>query len=266
MIGGRDLLPRVASAIVLAAIAILGAWLGGIATAILVAVAAGIVHLEWTGVTEGSQRAALPFSVLIAVVMLVAGIGEVEIAAGIAVAAAVAAGVTGPRPWRPAGVVYAAVFGLALLILREGDLGLAAIAFVFAVVWATDIGAYFAGRAIGGPKLWPVVSPKKTWAGAIGGLVAAVIAGLATAAVVGLPLAGALVVVIVVMSVAGQAGDLFESFIKRRFGVKDSGTIIPGHGGMMDRVDGLVFAAAVAVLIGFLHSGATDVARGLISW
>ncbi|MEQ8695283.1 MAG: phosphatidate cytidylyltransferase, partial [Bauldia litoralis] len=165
-----------------------------------------------------------------------------------------------------AGVFYAAVFGLALLILREGDLGLAAIAFVFAVVWATDIGAYFAGRAIGGPKLWPAVSPKKTWAGAIGGLVAAVIAGLATAAVVGLPLAGALVIVIVVMSVAGQAGDFFESFIKRRFGVKDSGTIIPGHGGMMDRVDGLVFAAAVAVLIGFLHSGATDVARGLISW
>ena len=263
---GRDLLPRFASAIVLGAIAVVGAWLGGIATAILVAAAAALVHLEWTGVTEGSQRASPVNTAVIAAAMLIAGAGYVGIAAAVALVAAGVAIATGPRPWRAAGVAYASVFGLSLLVLRAADDGLAAIAFLFAAVWATDIGAYFAGRAIGGPKLWPAVSPKKTWAGAIGGVVSAILAGLATAAVADVPLVPILVVVIVALSIAGQCGDLFESFVKRHFGAKDAGTIIPGHGGMMDRVDGLVFAGAVAVSIGFLHSGGSEIARGLIWW
>ncbi len=261
-----NLLPRIASSIVLIAIAALGAWRGGLATAVVVTAVAVIAHLEWTAITEGAQRAAIGFTTLVGIVMLIGGLGYLAVAGGIAVAAAVAAGITGPRPWRPVGIVYVSAFGLSLLALRASDHGLAAIALLFAVVWATDIGAYFAGRGLGGPKLWPAVSPKKTWSGAAGGLGAALIAGVATAGVIAIPIVPALVVVIVALSIAGQSGDLFESSIKRHFGAKDAGKLIPGHGGMMDRVDGLVFAGAVAVLIGFLHSGGTDAAKGLITW
>lgn len=263
---GSDLLPRIGSSIVLVAIAAGGAWWGGLATAILVALMVVVVHGEWTGITEGRALATAGFTAAIGVAMLVAGFGYPGVAAGIAGLAFIGAAAIGPRPWRPAGVLYASVLGLSLLVLRESDAGLGAIAFLFAVVWATDIGAYFAGRALGGPKLWPAVSPKKTWSGAVGGLIAAVLAGVGLAAIVGAPIGVTLVVVIVVLSVAGQCGDLFESFVKRRFGTKDASHIIPGHGGMMDRVDGLVFAGAVAVLIGFLHSSGTDVGRGLVWW
>ncbi|MCB1486134.1 MAG: phosphatidate cytidylyltransferase [Bauldia sp.] len=266
MIAGPDLAPRIASAIVLGTVAVLAAWWGGIAMAVLVTLAAAIVHLEWTGITEGSQPAAIAFTGCVAVTVFVAGIGHIEVAAIVGCLLAVIAVVAGPRPWRPAGVVYASAFGLSLLALRDSADGLAAIGFLFAVVWGTDIGAYFAGRAIGGPKLWPAVSPKKTWSGAIGGLCTAVVAGLAVAWGVGVPVGLALVVVALVLSIAGQFGDLFESFVKRHFGVKDSGSIIPGHGGLMDRVDALIFAGVVAVLTGMIHSGGTDAARGLIRW
>ena len=261
-----DLLPRIASAIVLGAVALAGAWWGGMVTAVLVAAASAIVHLEWTGITEGAQRAALAFTGAVAAIMIIAGAGYPEGAAAVGCIIAIVAAALGPRPWRPAGIVYAAAFGLSLLALRDSADGLAAIGFLFAVVWATDIGAYFAGRAIGGPKLWPAVSPRKTWSGAIGGLGAAVIAGLAVAWAVDIPIVAALVPVALALSIAGQCGDLFESSVKRHFGVKDSGTIIPGHGGMMDRVDGLVFSAVVAVLAGLVHSGGIDAARGLIRW
>jgi phosphatidate cytidylyltransferase len=263
---GGDLLPRVGSSIVLIAIAAAGAWWGGLATAIVVALLVVVVHFEWTGITEGRALAAAGFTAAVAAAMLVAGLGYPGAAAAITVMATIAAAATGPRPWRPMGVLYASVLGLSLLVLRESDNGLGAIAFLFAAVWATDIGAYFAGRALGGPKLWPAVSPKKTWSGAAGGLIAAILAGLATAAVIGAPVVAMLVAVAAVLSVAGQCGDLFESHVKRRFGTKDASHIIPGHGGMMDRVDGLVFAGAVAVLIGFLHSAGMDVGRGLVWW
>jgi phosphatidate cytidylyltransferase len=127
--------------------------------------------------------------------------------------------------------------------------GFAAMLFIFAVVWATDILAYFVGRAIGGPKLAPPISPGKTWSGAIGGAISAVVAGT-LAHMVFFPLNGLWVPAIaLVLSVFSQIGDLFESFIKRRFGVKDSSRLIPGHGGVMDRVDGLVFACFAAFLI-----------------
>jgi len=121
-------------------------------------------------------------------------------------------------------------------------------------VWATDIFAYFVGRAIGGPKLAPRISPGKTWSGAIGGAVAAIIAGTAvvwsffSADDLRIP------VLALVLSVCSQIGDLFESFIKRRFGVKDSSHLIPGHGGVMDRVDGLIFACFAAFLLAIVIS------------
>jgi phosphatidate cytidylyltransferase len=133
-------------------------------------------------------------------------------------------------------------------------------------VWATDIFAYLIGRLLRGPLLWPRVSPKKTWAGAVGGLAGGIAAGSAVAyASAGTQplIAGFLAVM---LSIAAQAGDLFESWVKRRYGAKDSGRLIPGHGGVMDRVDGLLIAGLAAVLIGALRGGTAASARGLLLW
>jgi phosphatidate cytidylyltransferase len=133
-------------------------------------------------------------------------------------------------------------------------------------VWATDIMAYLVGRSVGGPLLWPQLSPKKTWAGAIGGLAGGVAAGslVAWASAGTKPLVAGILAL--VLSIAAQGGDLFESWIKRRFGAKDAGALIPGHGGMMDRIDGFLAAALLALLIGSLRLGMAASARGLLVW
>jgi phosphatidate cytidylyltransferase len=177
----------------------------------------------------------------------------------------------GRRGWAAAGVPYAGALAIAPVALRsDRDDGFLAIILLFAIVWATDIVAYFAGRALGGPKLMPLVSPKKTWSGAIGGTVAALVVALAVAKIadVASALAGwlAIAVLAVILSVIAQAGDLFESFLKRRFGAKDSSHLIPGHGGLMDRLDGFVTASAVAALIGLLRGGFEAPGRGLLVW
>jgi len=133
-------------------------------------------------------------------------------------------------------------------------------------VWATDILAYFVGRFVGGPKLWKQVSPNKTWSGAIGGACAAIAAGLVVAHYAHLPNSLAAAGLALILSAASQAGDLFESAFKRRFGVKDAGHVIPGHGGIMDRLDGFLVAAAVAALIGIVRGGLDAPARGLLVW
>ncbi len=263
----RDLLPRIASSVVLIAIAVIAAWSGGIVAAFVVAAIAAIVHAEWAGITEGGPSRPLVFTAAIVAALLAYGLEYRTVAFAIAGLAVVAGALAGPRPWRPLGVLYALVLGLSLLVLRDSaDHGLAAIVVLVAVVAATDIGAFVAGRAIGGPKLWPAVSPKKTWAGAIGGLLSGVVAGLIAARLLDLEIGVGLLGVFVILSISGQWGDLFESFVKRRFGAKDSGRLVPGHGGLMDRVDGLVFASAVAVLIGIGHSGVGNPAQGLVVW
>jgi phosphatidate cytidylyltransferase len=133
------------------------------------------------------------------------------------------------------------------------------------IVWVTDIGGYVAGRGIGGPKLWPRISPKKTWAGAIGGFLASLaVAGGFVA--FGLAKTGPLLLLGAILSIASQLGDLFESAVKRRFGVKDSSHIIPGHGGLMDRLDGFVAAVVLAAFFGLLRGGVDGVGRGLMVW
>jgi phosphatidate cytidylyltransferase len=138
--------------------------------------------------------------------------------------------------------------------------------FLFAIVWSTDIAAYFVGRLVGGPRLLPRVSPKKTWSGALGGLAAAVLAAIVLAKLAGLAAPFTLAVVAAFLSSLAQAGDLFESLLKRKFGAKDSSHLIPGHGGLMDRLDGFVFAAALAAVIGILRGGLEAPAQGLLIW
>ena len=263
MIGG-DLAPRIGSALVLGAIVLVGAWFGGILAGLVTAAAVAIVHMEWSGITEKAIGPAVALTALVALAAVVAGLGFPLVAVGIAAVGTLAGGLAG-TVWRPVGVVYASVFALSLLALRNSEWGFTAIAFLFFVVIATDTAALFAGRGIGGPKLWPALSPKKTWAGAIGGFLAANVVGLVVAAIAGVPLGVPIVAVASALSVAGQCGDLFESFVKRRFGAKDSGHLLPGHGGLMDRIDSLVFARPAAVLIGWLHDG-SDFARGLVLW
>ena len=264
---GGEMLARFASAGVLAALTLLCAWLGGWPAAIGVSIVVAVVYGEWAALTRDDLWPTLVFTAALVAAFAALAAGFAGVALGVAVAAIVVAGVLSRGPWRPVGVAYGAILGFGLLLLRLApEHGLAAVVFLFAVVWGGDTGAFFIGRAIGGPKLWPAVSPKKTWAGGAGGLVAGVVAGLIVVGVAGLPVTAGVVAVAVLLSLAEQAGDLFESWVKRRFGAKDSGQIVPGHGGLMDRVDGLVFAAGLAVVIGLAHGGSTNLAGGLLVW
>jgi phosphatidate cytidylyltransferase len=251
----------------LLAVALGAAYLGGIAAGIVAAIFAVVVQLEWAKMTGATTTQMVPFAAAVAIAIVMAGMGMVAAASGIGVLAAIVAAIVSREPWLPGGVVYAAALGISLLAIRaSSEYGFAALLFVLAVVWATDSGAFFFGRLIGGPKLSPRISPKKTWAGAIGGLVTALIAGIATARLAGVPVTPALVSVAALLSGFCQCGDLFESWVKRRFGAKDSGNIIPGHGGMMDRVDGLIFAATAAAALGAAHAGAAGIGRGILLW
>jgi phosphatidate cytidylyltransferase len=156
---------------------------------------------------------------------------------------------------------------LAPLLLRDDEAyGLLAIGLLFSIVWTTDIVAYFVGRAVGGPKLCPAISPKKTWSGAVGGTLGAMAVAVAVTQYFGLANGIAIASVALVLSVLSQGGDLLESWVKRRFGAKDASQLIPGHGGVMDRLDGFWAAALAACLLGVLRGGFDGAARGLLVW
>lgn len=176
-------------------------------------------------------------------------------------------GLVNGAAWIAFGIVYAAAMFAAPVLLRaDASYGLLAIVLLFAIVWSTDIFGYFAGRAIGGPKLLPSVSPKKTWSGAIAGTLGAMIVAVVVASLFGSFGTGTVAAVALLLSVCAQAGDLFESFVKRKFGAKDSSQLIPGHGGVMDRLDGFWAAALAACVIGVSRGGLGDAARGLLIW
>jgi phosphatidate cytidylyltransferase len=264
---------RVISSVVLIVAVLAVTYLGGVAFRLLAALIAGAIFYEWSAMSRGaaSARYQLVAAVLLAVVLLALLLGYsalgVFVLLGLSVAASLLdSGIGGQGLWTPAGLAYAGLSGLSLALLRDGDqTGLTAILFLFAVVWATDIAAYFVGRSLGGPKLAPAISPGKTQSGAIGGAVGGVIAGIALAAFAGLGNLPLLALVAFLLSVVSQAGDLFESWVKRRHGVKDSGTLIPGHGGVMDRVDGLVAAAFALYAIGSMLGSADKPAQALFA-
>ena len=167
--------------------------------------------------------------------------------------------------WAAAGALYAGALVASVVLLRVSpSFGLASILWLFAVVWGTDIAAYFAGRLIGGPRLWPSVSPGKTWSGAIVGALAGAVLGLMLAAWTNR--LAALFWLGLATAIVSELGDLFESALKRRFGVKDSSGLIPGHGGLMDRLDAFVAASVFAALVAGLNSRGPFIAGGLFQW
>jgi phosphatidate cytidylyltransferase len=266
----RNLVMRIAVAAVLIPLAVAIAYAGGWLWTALVTLAAIGLFVEWlaiVGLASAMRVTALGVAAL-AIAGLCCAIGRLDAALIVLGVGLVAVVSLAPerRSWAAAGFLYAAAAEIASVLVRLDPVkGFAALMFVLLIVWVTDSGGYFAGRGIGGPKLWPRVSPKKTWAGAAGGFAAslAVAAGFAA---FDLGKVGPLLLLSGALSVVSQLGDLFESAVKRRFGVKDSSHIIPGHGGLMDRLDGFVAAVVVAALFGLLRGGADGVGRGLMVW
>lgn len=267
-IAWSDLRTRVLSGIVLAGVAVSIGVIGGWPLTVLAAIMTAVVAGEWISITRGPRVQEIAAAALAgAAAVVLAGTGEPVWALGLVVLAAITIALWLRTSWNSAGIIYGAGLGIAIVVIRADPLeGLRALGFVAAVVWGTDIAAYFAGRRFGGPKLWPAVSPKKTWSGAIGGAVAAMLAGVVLVWASGATVSLTLAVIALLLSIVAQLGDLFESAIKRRFGVKDASHLIPGHGGLMDRVDGLTFAAIAAALIGWAHAGGSDIGRGLLQW
>jgi phosphatidate cytidylyltransferase len=268
--GSRNLLLRVIVALVLAPVAVAIAYAGGWPWTALVTLAAIGLYVEWLAIIGAAHQRRVIISGVagLAISGFCLGIGRIDAALVASVLGLAAVTLLSPQRqiWTASGFFYATAALVASVLVRlDQGHGFVALIMVLLVVWVTDIGGYFAGRSIGGPKLWPRVSPKKTWAGAIGGFAAslAVAGGFAA---FGLGKTGPMLLLGAALSVISQLGDLFESWVKRRFGVKDSSHIIPGHGGLLDRLDGFVAAVVLAAIFGLLRGGVDGVGRGLMVW
>jgi phosphatidate cytidylyltransferase len=268
---GPDLWPRVAAAVAMGSVAVAATWIGGFLFAAFWWLASIVVLWEWQRLV-GGERLIVARVVAGAVALALAALSALHdsiagVVAALILGAAVVGWIAGGRQgiWAAAGVLYAGALVASVGLLRVSpSFGMASILWLFAVVWGADIAAYFAGRLIGGPRLWPRVSPGKTWAGAIVGAFAGAVLGLMLgawtnrlAALFWLGLATAIV---------SELGDLFESALKRRFGVKDSSGLIPGHGGLMDRLDAFTSASFFAAVVAILHPKGDYIASGLFQW
>jgi phosphatidate cytidylyltransferase len=244
---------RVASAVVLVPTALVAAWLGGWPFLVVISIGMALLAIEWGGMSAPRApvrvAAAVTAAILAAVFLAQQGhfvLAWITVPVAALVAAVIARGVAERAVDAGYGVLYIAPAAVCLVWLRSTNQGHWWTLMLFACTWAADIGAFAVGSVLKGPKLWPRFSPNKTWSGFVGGLAAAsgsavLMAGLS---VFQLDLRAAALVGFAV-GLATMAGDLWESALKRRFGVKDSGDLIPGHGGLLDRVDGLMFAVVV---------------------
>lgn len=267
-----DLGPRVASGVVLIAVTLAALYFGGYVFAALVGAVFAGCYREWERMVTLQPLSPLGMGLIAALAvsaLLYPALGPLGTLGVVVLAALVALVVERPVGyWRAGGLIFFGLVIVAMLAMRGTTFqGMLAGIFLGAVIWLTDTGAFFTGRQIGGEKLAPDISPGKTWSGAIGGFALGTLAGLVAWLLIaplspwwiGLALAATL-------SVLGQIGDLAESFVKRRFRIKDSGDIIPGHGGLMDRLDSLTFGGLFVFAVGALRGGMDGVAAGLLNW
>jgi phosphatidate cytidylyltransferase len=270
-----ELVTRVNSALVLVALTLALTYAGTQTFAALILFAAALMSWEWGRVVRGVGIDRI-FAVQ-TVAIVAAGYVTLLRWPALAVAMIVAATwlvfrihkgakLSSDPWWSAAGVYYAGFPAIALIAIRQDpQYGFHAILYLFLVVWSADTGAFFVGRLIGGPKLAPKISPNKTWSGFIGGALAACLAGSLFALWFGRTSIPAVAALSIALAVVAQGGDLGESFIKRFFGVKDSSGLIPGHGGVLDRLDGLVFAAIGAGVIA-AAADRVNPGRALLVW
>lgn len=254
---------RVLSALVMVPIALLCAWAGTPVFDIAIAAVAALMAVEWQAIVQAGNRRPGVVSAIAAALAALLAVPAPAVALAVVAVAPLAVGlVAARRPgalWAALGGLYVALPAFTVVWLREHG-GLATLLWILIIVWVTDTGAYAAGKNIGGPKLAPRISPKKTWAGLIGGAAAAMIAGGLIAFAVNPSAVLALILLSGGLAIVEQISDLTESYVKRRFGVKDSGHIIPGHGGVLDRVDGLVLTAPAVAVATVLAGG------GITAW
>jgi phosphatidate cytidylyltransferase len=272
-----ELQRRAVSAIVMIAAALFAAIVGGFVFAVFWVVAGVAVGVEWAWLAAREPRArrraaraagvALGLAGALAAIAALLPLGPWPVVGVLVVGTALVAILGRPAALVGLSVPYgAAVFLGAIVLRRDPEDGLLAIFWLFAVVWATDIAAFFVGRALRGPKLAPSISPNKTWSGAIGGAIAGTMAGTAVAAAGGESVLLPVAAISFLAAVLAEWGDLFESGMKRAFGAKDSSSLIPGHGGLMDRLDGFLVAAIFAASIGVARGGFEAAGQGLLRW
>ena len=267
-----DLRPRVISGVVMIAAALIATIIGGPLFLLFWGLAAAGVAWEWQRLLGGRSLAARVIACELGLIGAAPWAFYAHARLGLLtlLAAGVAASVFAEpdRRFRAGlGALYAgsAMFAPSLLRFSPG-VGLVAVLWLYAIVWGTDISAYFGGRRLGGPKLWPAVSPGKTWSGAVVGALTASILGLTVAVLGGGTGLMSLFLLGLATSAVSQLGDLYESALKRRAGVKDSSWLIPGHGGLMDRLDGFIVAAAFAAAAAWVHRPGPWIAEGLLFW
>jgi phosphatidate cytidylyltransferase len=268
---GTDLMPRILVSLFLVPLTVFALVAGGVWFGSLVGLVFGGVYREWDTMTNGAKPGLVGngLAILLGASAFVYPLGDITASLLVLGVAIVIVAVFGDksRIWRLVGVCFFGAVIIAILSMRgAGTTGVFAGVFLACTVWMTDTGAFFAGRVFGGAKLSPDISPSKTWSGAMGGL----LTGTLCALIVWLFSTSSPwwigVLLGVVLSVAGQLGDLAESAAKRRFSIKDSGDILPGHGGLMDRLDSLSFAALTLFFVGAAHGGLDKVAHGFLFW